>query len=134
MDTAAVPAVIPEAPTGQFVKGVSGNPAGRPAGSKNLQKQLEDSVREYIAHPSRVERLKRVLDKVITKAEDGHMGAAKLLFDKIIPNAREEQEQGGGGGRVYVFRIENATHAAKPLLQPIDAEVVVIPQTPQETK
>lgn len=113
---------------GTYLKGVSGNPAGRPAGSKNIQRQLEDAVREYIVHPDRIRRVRKVLDRLLQKAEDGHVGAAKLLLDKIVPNATPEGEEERDANRnTYVFRIENATFAApKPPTQVIEAEVVEI--------
>lgn len=116
---------------GRFLPGVSGNPAGRPAGSKNIQRQLEDAVRSYIAHPTRVERIKKVLDRLLQKAEDGNVAAAKLLLDKIIQNAKEDTDPGAGGGTTYVFRIENATFAGQ---KPQTAAIEVVDVTPQETK
>lgn len=120
---------------GRFLPGVSGNPHGRPSGSKNIQKELETAIREHIASPNRVARVKRVIDKLLTMAEDGHIGAAKLLLDKIVPNARDEDESGAGSGSTYVFRIENATFAAtKQLPQPVTIEAEVIDVPIEETK
>jgi hypothetical protein len=113
---------------GTYLKGVSGNPAGRPPGSRNIQRQLEDAVREYVVHPDRIRRVRKVIDRLLQKAEDGHVGAAKLLLDKIVPNATPEGEDEKDANRnTYVFRIENATFAApKPPTQAIEAEVVDI--------
>lgn len=119
---------------GQFKKGTSGNPDGRPSGSVNITKQLEDAVREYVAHPARIKRLHKVLDRLFTKAEDGHVGAAKLLLDKIVPNARDEGEDGKkSGGQTYVFRIENATFAAtQPALPKPEIVDVAVTEVKQQ--
>jgi hypothetical protein len=97
---------------GRFVKGHSGNPAGRPPNSKNklsnLRKELELALVEHIG----IERLKRIINKVAEKAEAGDMRAAKLLLDKTVPNASPSDET-QDNGRQVVFRIVNATFAAQ---------------------
>lgn len=92
----------------------------------NLQSQLETAVREYVGHPSRIRRLYKVIDRLLTKAEDGNVAAAKLLLDKIVPNARDEGDKGGDGQKTYVFRIENATFAAPPLPKVVEAGVITV--------
>lgn len=123
---------------GRFPAGVSGNPAGRPKGSKNLKRALEESVREYIANPARIKRVHKVIDRLFQQAEDGDVGAAKLLLDKIVPNAKDEVEDHSGANQnTYVFRIENATFAAQqkqlPHQVPLTVPVEVI-EVKEETK
>ncbi len=127
--------VVDRTESGQFVPGVSGNPNGRPKGSPNITKQLEAAVKEYIASPSRIHRLHKVIDRLLTQAEDGNVGAAKLLLDKIVPNAKDEGEDGGkSGGNTYVFRIENATFkATQPALPAPDVVEAVIEIKQEET-
>lgn len=66
--------------SGQFPKGVSGNPAGRPKGRKNeitlLKQELEHALRTRAAP-----ELGAVLDKAIELALEGHPGMIKLLLE-----------------------------------------------------
>lgn len=75
---------------GQWMKGQSGNPRGRPKGSKNrlvwLREQLEIAVREHM-EPKRV---KKIIDAVAELAESGNARAAQLILDKLLPNATKE--------------------------------------------
>lgn len=116
---------------GQFPKGVSGNPAGRPKSRKNelagLKQDLEIAVREGIS----VDRVKRIVNRVAEMAENGNLQAAKLILDKVISNASDSDDV-PDNGRTVIFRIENATFAANknavtPLEQtPIDVEVTEV--------
>lgn len=112
---------------GRFVKGQSGNPAGRPPNSRNklanLRKELELALIEHVG----VARLKRIIDKVAEKAEAGDMRAAKLILDKTVSNAGPGDET-ADTGRTVVFKIVNATFAAQQLEQhsntpPLDVQV-----------
>lgn len=114
---------VPTREGGRFVKGQSGNPAGRPPKSRSLQQELKEA---FLAHVS-VDKLKRVINKVVERAEGGDMRAAKILLDKLVPNASPDDE-GEDTGRKVVFVIENATFAAQAQKaieqqQPIDVEV-----------
>lgn len=97
---------------GRFVKGQSGNPAGRPPNTKNklanLRKELELAIIEHVGIP----RLKRIINKVAEKAEAGDMRAAKLILDKVVSNAGPDDTV-EDNGRTVIFRIENATFAAQ---------------------
>jgi hypothetical protein len=94
---------------GQFSPGVSGNPAGRPKGRKNeiveLRQNLELAVRQHLT----VDKIKKIVDRMATMAENGSVAAAKLLLDKVVPNARNDEEDDGQERGGIVIRIENAT-------------------------
>jgi hypothetical protein len=67
----------------RFKKGESGNPSGRAAGSMNRAtitalKLLEGD-------------LEAITQVCVAKAKDGDLMAAKLVLDKVIPNARERR-------------------------------------------
>ena len=64
-----------------FAPGVSGNPAGRPKGA------LNHATRAALAlMGGQLEELTQV---VVAKALEGDLAAAKIVFDKLIPQAKE---------------------------------------------
>ena len=67
----------------QFIKGVSGNPAGRPKGIKDKRHFYAESIDSMIP---------QVLDCVYQKALAGDMTAARMLLDRTLPSKRPEQE------------------------------------------
>lgn len=66
----------PAAGDGRFVKGRSGNPVGRPKGSKNprtiLPEQLNDAGQE-------------ITQLVIDKAREGDLSAAAIIMARLVP-------------------------------------------------
>jgi hypothetical protein len=80
---------------GQFVEGVSGNPLGRPKGSKNritlLKMQTEEAWRARNQN-----RLDTVLDLILQDALDGDKGARKMIFDAIISKANVQEDKAAG--------------------------------------
>ena len=66
-----------------FPKGVSGNPAGRPPGSRNkLRAMIEEALEP---------ELPQLIDQALQLAYDGNMQALKLLFAQL-PRERETLE------------------------------------------
>ena len=96
---------------GRFPKGVSGNPLGRPkkATLRTLQQDLEIAFREHLS----VDRVKRIVNRMADMAEQGDVKAAKLIFDKLIPNATNGESDEGDNVKKVVFEIQNATFAAQ---------------------
>ncbi len=64
----------------KFQKGNSGNPKGRPKGSKNRATLLAMAAMEG--------ELDAVVRKVIEAAKNGDLVAARLVVDKLIPAAK----------------------------------------------
>ena len=94
--------------SGQFQAGVSGNPKGRPKGTKNqiveLKREVELAVREH-ADPRRI---KKVMEKVFNKAANGNMAAAKLVFDYFLSRPTDSEDETNGNRSIKVI-VENAT-------------------------
>jgi hypothetical protein len=111
--------------TGKFLEGVSGNPAGRPPGTRNklvsIKQKLELAVREGMSK----DKLVRIINKMADMAIDGDVKAARLIFDKFISSASssEDTEDQGNESKGITIRIENATFAKTTTQStPIDAE------------
>jgi hypothetical protein len=117
--------VVERDPAGKFVAGVSGNPNGRPLGRKahltNLKHELEIAIREHV----RADKIKFIVNKMINRAINGDVSAAKLILDKVLSNANDGDEAPNQGGGI-VIRIENASVAAitakKSTPPPIDGD------------
>jgi len=66
--------------SGQFSKRTSGNPAGRPPGSRNRAALLMESMLEDAAE--------ELTSKVIEMASNGDISALRLCFERLFPPAR----------------------------------------------
>lgn len=76
---------------GSFLKGVSGNPAGRPKGSKNkitlMKLALEGELRTQLKKDA-----VDILDMAIKLAKSGDTAMLKLLIDKMIPTSKAMED------------------------------------------
>ena len=66
-----------------FVKGVSGNPAGRVRGTRNKVTILMACLKKG--------DLQEIMNKVIQKAKEADLAAARLVFDVILRSRRYER-------------------------------------------
>jgi hypothetical protein len=76
---------VERTPEGRFVKGQSGNPAGRAAGCRNRATRIAESLLD-----DDVEALTR---KAVALALDGDASAMRLCFDRIIAPRRARPVQ-----------------------------------------
>jgi hypothetical protein len=98
-----------ESPTGAkpvrkygFQKGISGNPAGRPKGSKNkitlmklaLEGELRTQMKPHMA---------QILAVAIQKAKEGDQGMIKLLLDKTLPTTKASDDEAPAKEKVQIF-------------------------------
>lgn len=63
----------------QWTKGQSGNPAGRPPGSRNVQTELREALN---AHGQ------DLLDQLVEKAKAGESTALRFLLKRLLPSAK----------------------------------------------
>ncbi len=75
----------PKKRSGQFSKGASGNPAGRPPGSRNKATLLMEELLE--------EEGERLLRKTIDKASAGDINALRLCLDRLLPPRKDRTIQ-----------------------------------------
>ena len=68
----------------QFKKGKSGNPMGRPKGSKNKSTILRESMLNKTDRMLSKE-VPAVLAVVLAAAKGGDMSAAKMILDRAVP-------------------------------------------------
>ena len=65
-----------------FAKGVSGNPAGRPQGSRNRSTALRDLISD--------DQSEAILNTMIKAAMDGNLTAARYLLDRVAPASHSQ--------------------------------------------
>ena len=89
-------------PKGRFVKGRSGNPEGRPKGSKNkitlMKLALEGELRAQIKP-----HMREILQVAITMAQKGDTSMIKLLLDKTLPTTKAGDDEAPAKERVQIF-------------------------------
>lgn len=91
---------------GQFVKGQSGNPLGRPKGSKNRVTLLKIAAEEAWRDRNQT-KLQEVLDMVLEDALDGDKAARKLIFDALVSKANVSEDKAAGQKQqITVHRME----------------------------
>ncbi len=92
---------------GQFLPGKSGNPVGRPKGSKNkatIRRELALGKADKILHKA----LPSVVQKLVALAQEGDTTAMKLILDRTVApkNLRGDAE---GGAHLVQITIQNLT-------------------------
>lgn len=99
---------VVRAPDGQFLPGVSGNPNGRPKGKKNLITTLKQDLEIALREGLSVSDVQAVVKSMLAEALNGNVGAGKLILDKVMSNARIEEDEKDSSGGLRII-IENAT-------------------------
>lgn len=80
----------------KFPKGVSGNPAGRPKGSKNKTTLIKQAIEGDLVEQLQ-ESAPAIMQKAIEKALKGDAAMIKLIIERLVPirKAAEEDERSG---------------------------------------
>jgi Family of unknown function (DUF5681) len=80
----------------QFRKGHSGNPKGRPRGSRNASTLLDEALKERVTvsengRHRKVTKLEAILKQLVNKAAQGDHRATRLLLAHQIPRIEEHE-------------------------------------------
>ena len=67
----------------RFIKGQSGNPRGRPKGSRNLATLFAEEVQKPSARAEGRSKLEAVITTQVAKAEDGDARAMAAVLDRF---------------------------------------------------
>ena len=83
----------------RFKPGQSGNPLGRPKGSRDLKSELEEELQEIIritesGVPRRVSKQRGVLKSLVAKAVQGDSRAASLVLNLVLRLLGQDEEVG----------------------------------------
>lgn len=85
-----------------FKPGQSGNPAGRPKGSKNkvtlMKIALEGELRTQLGP-----HMAEVLAQAIQMAKAGNEAMIKLLVDKTVPTTKASDDEGSEKEKIQIY-------------------------------
>ena len=106
-------------------KGESGNPGGRPAGSKNKLTLLREAV---LANAEEIvlDNWEDLVQATVTLAKAGDSTALKILWDRVVPAKKAVEVTGKDGGEFGVKIVIEALSQLpfqKPALD-IEAEII----------
>jgi hypothetical protein len=86
----------------RFQKGVSGNPAGRPKGSKNkvtlMKIALEGELRTQLGP-----HMAEILAQAINLAKSGDAQMIKLLIDKTVPTTKAGDDEAPDKEKIQIY-------------------------------
>lgn len=107
---------------GKFVKGVSGNPVGRPKGSKNkitlLKLAGEEAVRE-----NNFEKMMEVCNQIIDRALEGDHASAKMVWEAVVSKGVQKDEQAKTQQKIQIETVAVHQHSEPKPPTYIEAEV-----------
>jgi hypothetical protein len=104
----------------QFRKGKSGNPVGRPKGSRNRTTLLEDALRETVmvnenGERKQISKGEAILKQLVNKAAGGDARSAQMILGEIRaidsrqPESRDQDDRDG----VQMLMLERLTVAER---------------------
>ena len=95
----------------QFKKGQSGNPKGRPKGSKNLITDISEEALERIVLREggkviKVSKQRALIKSVWAKALNGNIQAAKAIFDQLQRAIDAERDKTDAGAELNAEELD----------------------------
>lgn len=103
---------------GQFLPGQSGNPAGRPIGTRNETTLVKEFIEHALTHELKEDAVE-ILQTAILKAKQGDNAMIKFLLGDILSEVRREVTGKKSSGPITVT-VNNMTD--KPATVTIDQE------------
>ena len=100
---------------------------GRPKGSRNVATRerlaLEAALREYMNKPERVLKIQKAIDRLVDLAATGAdekiaVAALKVLTDKVLATAKQEDQQADTKAPVVHVVIDNLTQSPEKDVTP----------------
>ena len=113
-----------------FQPGKSGNPKGRPKGSKNQLTLLREAVRDK-AEDLVLSNFTDVVEATIELAKQGDATALKILWDRIIPSKRAVEEKVEGQDKLNItINVEAMSVQPTEVIETnvVEAEFIEIPE------
>ncbi len=112
-------------PNSKFKAGKSGNPRGRPKGSKSKTTIVSEALRTKSVDIM-MKELPKIVEVVVEQARAGNLVAAKMIMDRAIPLRKAEDGAGGDVGIGGINIIIGALEA------PSDGRVIDVTVEPQK--
>lgn len=98
--------VLQRAEDGTFVEGQSGNPKGRPKGSKNKITLLKLAAEEAFRGRNE-EQIDAVLDMIVQQALEGDKASQKLIWDSTVSKSQIAEDKAAGAKQTITVHRMN---------------------------
>lgn len=106
---------------GKFVKGVSGNPKGKPKGAKSRTTLLRLAIEEMTLRET-AGQMPEIVQKALEMAKEGDQAIIKLLLSDLLKSARvqdraeDDEEKGKTTIKVTINNYTGPKSATKPAI------------------
>ena len=109
-------------------KGESGNPKGRPKGSKNKTTELKLAIEASLVEASESDAMD-IYQKTVELAKLGDTTCIKILMDRLWPVSQRNESKASGVGGISINITSTQPPEEADKSKTIEAEVVEIKET-----